>query len=147
MMTPSQVWAGFDPQSENLNSILISEGGNKKTYTFLAMTASDGEVVAEMNVFSPTSPTKKTVLLVGEYYQLPQKDLIDDLVSKNYLVCYVDYSAVGRNTATSFPVFKLWRYSKRWRAFNKALPHGKGYLPIPLFCYNQKSHYLYPKGA
>ncbi len=103
MMTPSQVWAGFDPQSENLNSILISEGGNKKTYTFLAMTASDGEVVAEMNVFSPTSPTKKTVLLVGEYYQLPQKDLIDDLVSKNYLVCYVDYSAVGRNTATSFP--------------------------------------------
>lgn len=103
MMTPSQVWAGFDAQSENLNSVLISEENNKRTYTFLAMSAADGEVVAEMNVFSPSLPTKKTVLLVGEYDQLPQRELIEDLVSKNYLVCYVDYSASNEGTYTSFP--------------------------------------------
>lgn len=103
MMTPSLLWAGFDAQSENLNSKLLSEENNKKTYAFLAMTATDGEVIAEINVFSPPSPTKKAVLLVGEYYRLPQSDLIENLVSKNYLVCYVDYSAVGKNTNTVFP--------------------------------------------
>lgn len=100
MMTPSQLWAGFDAQSENLNSKLLSEEKNKKTYAFLAMTATDGEVISEINVFSPPSPTKKAVLLVGEYYRLPQRDLIENLVSKNYLVCYVDYSAVAKNTNT-----------------------------------------------
>ncbi len=103
MMTPSQVWAGYDPKNEDLKVKLLSEETNKRTYAFVAMSDGEEDVVIEINVFLPESPTIKTVLLVGEYDRLPQQDLIEDLVSKKYMVCYADYSATKEDTATSFP--------------------------------------------
>ncbi len=104
MMTPTQVWAGYDPQKEDLKAKLLSEEVGKRVYSYLANVNGEEEVNVKLTVFTPDMPTKKTVLIVGEYDRLPQQDLIDDLVNEKYMVCYADYSEIKLDTNTSFPV-------------------------------------------
>lgn len=126
MMTPAQVWAGYDPQTEDLKAKLLSEEESKRTYAYFAISKGEEAVVIELNVFTPAAPTKKTVLLIGEYDRLPQQDLIDDLLSKNYLVCYADYSAIKQNTTTSFPpCFCYGKYANAGEHIKKLSPSAK----------------------
>lgn len=102
LLTTHEVWSDFVKISD-LAVNNLGQDGNKKSYSFRAKEAPDGYVVAETDVYCPSFDSKKAVILIGDYDNLPQQDVIDALVNKGFYVFTIDYNAIKPDTYTSFP--------------------------------------------
>ena len=98
LLTPTQIWDGFSVEFDKNEVHSISETDVLTRYTFCPFLG----ITTEVFYYHPTTPSQKTVLLIGERSRLPQQNLIDALVAKGYAVVVPDYNGVGSPTLTHF---------------------------------------------
>ncbi|HOO22585.1 MAG TPA: hypothetical protein PKY53_02765 [Clostridia bacterium] len=133
LLTAPQVWAEYNAEQYDLSVKLLSESERRKTFSYVADKASDGDIVVQIDVYNPSYNSNKVLLLIGEYEKAVQKEVIADLVKRGYVVCVPDYSGIADGTATSFPPSREYGY------YAKAGDHIKKVCPTAL----DTSQYLY----
>jgi len=101
ILSTQAVWDNVDVEKEVTNSVISTSDG-ETVYSLIAENYSDGDIVVETHVYTPTFKSRKSVLIVSEYGRSVQKDLILDLVKKGYNVVVPDYDGAGGGK-TSFP--------------------------------------------
>ncbi len=106
LLTPIQVWQDFDPNAGELN--LVQESENK--YTFIAKHCESGVIKVQLNVFKPEFDSQKVLLLVKDYKSRYDKEVVDDLVKKGYILFVPDYTGSEEDTLTEF--CKEYSYAK-----------------------------------
>lgn len=102
LMTPSEIWAGFDVGLIGEPTVLDQKEGYERIL-FPAMTASDGTVSLDVEVFRPDFDSKKAVLVLGSVERYNFLPFVDTLLKNGNVVILPDYSAVKQDTATTYP--------------------------------------------
>lgn len=100
VMTPSQVWLGYDPKAEPLEVALGGEEQDgsvrKSTYTFTALTDGDERLRVAVDVYPGSGD--RAIVIVQEYTEKVQKNVIYNLAQEGYTVVVPDYSGLGKTT-------------------------------------------------
>ena len=129
-MTPAQVWQDFNTE-EKLDIVKNDETTeNHCAYLVVTVTAlktEQGLLRAVLEIYKPLDkPSDKAVIIVQEYAQRAQWDIVYDLVSKGYTVIIPDCSGIGENYRTEFPVgLEYGDISKAGDHIKKVCPTAK----------------------
>ena len=110
IVTPDKLWDKFDPTIEDVDANIISINENVYTYEFRAKHCNDGDLRVEVQVYMPAFPSRKAVLLISEYDDIPQDYIIKKFLSLNCYVIVPDYNGKNPDTQTVFP--NSLRYGK-----------------------------------
>ncbi len=99
-LTPKQVWEDFDPKFEPLDTVVSSEN---RQYVFTAKKYGEGALRVETDVFLPSYPSHRPVIIVGEYGMPYQMEIVEELVKDGFAVFVPDYCGEKEDTHTEFP--------------------------------------------
>lgn len=106
-MTPFQVWEDYDAELLELKTTLQSKeyryDKERSTFIYNALQAEDGAVKVVVRVVNKAEHLNKVVLIVQEYHESVQEEVINDLADKGYIVVIPDYSGLGKEIPTRFP--------------------------------------------
>lgn len=102
LLTPSEIWDGFDAEAYGEPTVLEQKEGYERLL-FPAMTAPDGEVDIDVEVFRPEVDQQKAVLIVGAIERYNFLPYVESVVQHGYTVILPDYSAAKSETATVYP--------------------------------------------
>ena len=149
-MTPAQVWQDFNTE-EKLDIVKNDETTeNHCAYLVVTVTAlktEQGLLRAVLEIYKPLDkPSDKAVIIVQEYAQRAQRDIVYDLVSKGYTVIIPDCSGIGENYRTEFPSALNTEISAKPATISKSLSHRKRYLSIFIYRDSKKGGYFCHQG-
>lgn len=140
VMMPAAIWQGYDPNAEALE---VEEKGIDETasgirrsvYVYTALTADDGKVRVQTEVFRGEKATDESavILIVQEYHRPPEREFLNALAAEGYIVVVPDISKVSSGTLTEFPS------SYAYGEFARAGDHIRKVLPTA----KETSQYLY----
>lgn len=101
LLTPSQVWQGYDPKAEPLEAVKLSEERTEEgillsRHTFLSERREDGKAVISVAVAEPDNREKKPAVLILENVGKNAKQTtLSALARPGRIAVSVDYSAVS----------------------------------------------------
>lgn len=111
-MTPTQVWEGFNPVKEPLQTSAISntesDGTKISEFYFTSETAEDGIVRVYCKTMYKNDGIEKKpsiLFLPSLSSEFSDKNILDDFVESGYVVIFVDYAGIFDGTSTPHTTF------------------------------------------
>ncbi len=130
LTTPETVWEGYCADEKTVPQEISSSEGVSR-YTFEA----EERFTVEVKNFHPPYPSKRAVILLGDYGSVPQDEIAERLASEGFFVCAPDYCGVFPDTLTAFP--NQYAYGK----YGEGKEHLLRVCPTP----QDTCNYLYAK--
>ena len=125
-LTQEEIWAGFDPYYE----VLDTSSDGEIRHTFTVKSYGDDALRTEIDVYKPAFASKRAVLIVQEYGKEVQQEIISELTKDGYTVFVPDYCKISPNSTTYFPPYVSYgEFGRDNGHLNKVLPTAKETCP------------------
>ncbi len=133
VLVPSQVWEGYNAQSEPLNNVKTDYVGNldaeiiEERYYFTALKKEDGDLRVAVRFFHKEGDATEapTILMVSEYHRSPDAKLIMELVKRGYNVVIPDLSGVSEFKTAFPPSISYGEYENAGDHIKKVMPTAR----------------------
>lgn len=134
ILTPGALWKDFNPYEPAIG-FTNRRNGNAEEILFDCLDAGDGTVKLAAELYRPDFASKKTVVLIRDFFNKPQKELTEAFLARGINVVVPDYCGKESETRTVFPKSLSYGY------IDKGGEHLTEVCPTA----EETSYYLYTK--